>query len=218
MDQATINALLGAGALLAIALMGFLTAFVRQRTNELTAHLQVITKQTMPRFRGGGGGAVFPTWNQLTDAGVGGVLPTGRYEECGEECCSMVIMQQHGVQTAADVLRTLLGGPSRGPLTTAADLARLLGMNNVTAAVQPADSAHVAQDLQDVCARGGCAIALGTFVAPGVLHWILVTRADNVGCGANDPWMGRRRIWTWEAFRPLFAGDLVVVTRPPDAR
>lgn len=218
MTQDEINAVIGAGVAALVAGLLYLAAYLRQQTQQLAAHLQQVLEQTKPRSRRAAVGGLYPTWSQLADPGVGGVLHTGRYEECGEECVSIVLQGQHGVATSADVLRVQLGGAARSPLTTATDLVRLLSLNNVPAVVQQPDAAHLAGDLQQICGAGGVAIALGTWLAPGVLHWILVTRADQNGCGADDPWGGRRRTWTWDALRPLYAGDLVVITRHPDAR
>jgi len=217
MSQVDYNLLVGAVVTVLVAALGLLAAWLRVQTQTITSHLQVIASTTRATAaKAGGGGGTYPTWNQLDDPGVGGVLPAGRYDECGEECCSIVIFGQHGVQTSADVLRTLIGGPARSPLTTAPDLVRILALNNVPASRELIDAAGTPAALQRITAAGGVAICLGTWVAAGVLHWILVTRADENGCGADDPWMGRRRVWNWENFRRAYAGDLVVITRHPD--
>ena len=210
--------LITAAVALAVAMLAYLSAVLRGQAGAIAQSVHTATRLVSAQAAGGGGRPAYPVWNQLADPGLGEGLPTGRYEECGEECCSMVIMEQHGVPTSADHLRVLLGGPARGPLTNADDLKRLLGQCNVPAAVELVDADGVDAALARITQAGGSAIALGRWVAPGVLHWILVTRADQSGCGANDPWMGRRRTWTWAAFHAAYAGELVVVTRQPDAR
>jgi hypothetical protein len=157
-----------------------------------------------------------PVWNQLADPLPDGTLPAGRYDECGEECAAMEIARQHGTSVAADALRAQLGGPGRGPLTTAADLVKILALNNVAAQVVDCPGDKVAALLQEQAGKGHNAICLGQWVAPGIEHWILVTRADATGAGANDPWAGRRRVWTWGAFQLVCSGQLVLITRPPD--
>jgi hypothetical protein len=218
MSQADYNLLLGAVVAATVAVLGYLAAWFRAKTGELTAHVGAIAATNT---RGGGGRRTDPAppvWNQLADPGVGGELPAGRYEECGEECVSMVVMAQHGVPTAADQLRVLLGGAARGPLTTGADLVRLLALCNVPAALEQPDGATLPAALRAICRDGGYAIVLGHWVSGTILHWILVTRADEDGMGANDPWMGRRRTWTWPAAAPLYAGEIVTIVRQPDAR
>lgn len=157
-----------------------------------------------------------PRWNQLADPLSDGTLAPQRFNECGEECAAMEIARQHGVPLSADALRFLLGGAARAPITSAADLVRVMALCNVPAVSRDVAASAIAGELQACTAAGGVAIVLGNWVDPHVLHWILVTRADGAGCSANDPWGGRRRSWTWEAFRPLYAGEFVRSTRVPD--
>lgn len=212
------NQLIAGAVAVGLALMAFLAAALNSKAREIAAHVAVVVRTGVQAAAGAGAAPRYPRWNQLADPLPDGTLPAGRYDECGEECCSMLIYAQHGVPTPADYLRYELGGPGRPPLTTAADLVRILGLCNVPSSAELVGADQVAGRLQRVTAAPGAAIALGTWIAPGILHWILVTRADTAGCGANDPWGGRRRIWTWEEFRRAYAGELVVVTRQPDAR
>lgn len=213
------------GALL-IAAFGYLTATLQAQTRALQEHQALLAARLVPgplrpsrRSDPAGGAAPVrpaPQWNQLADPLSDGTLPAGRFNECGEECAAMEISRQHGVPLSADALRFLLGGASRAPLTTAQDLVRCLALCNVPAAAEATSGEVVAGRLQEITAAGGTAICLGAWVSPGVQHWILVTRADAQGCGANDPWEGRRRVWSWTAFRDVYAGELVTSQRPPD--
>lgn len=175
-----------------------------------------------------GGGAVppaapspsplaYPLWNQLQDPLPDGSLPTGRYNECGEECVSMVLWRQHGVEVAADALRAQLGGPKRTPLTTGADLVKLLNHNHVAASSLNCEAVEAPNQIVAANAEGRGVIALGQWLQPTILHWILVIQSDRLGCTYHDPWGGVQRYKTWVEFRPMFAGELVLVLRRPDA-
>jgi hypothetical protein len=226
MNQETWQAIGGAAALFAVAILGYLSAMVNAHTKALEAQqaqLAAGLKQPAPRgprasdlVAGGAVARAAPLWNQLADPLPDGTLPAQRWNECGEECAAMEISRQHGVPLSADALRMLLGGPGRVALTSAADLVRCLQLCNVPAIAEAVDAGGVAATLQRITAAGGTAICLGRWVSPSIEHWILVTRADANGCGANDPWEGRRRVWGWTAFRDVYSGELVRATRTPD--
>lgn len=215
-----------AGALI-LAVLGYCTAAVQAHTREIAAQQALLAAAATPQRvtpsrasdRAGAGAVVrhAPLWNQLADPLPDGTLPAQRFNECGEECCAMEISRQHGVPLSADALRFLLGGPGRGALTTAQDLVRALALCNVPATARDVAIAGVAGEIQSICSAGGSVMALGNWVDPAVLHWILVTRADGQGCSANDPWGGRRRSWGWAAFQAVYAGELVRSMRAPDA-
>jgi hypothetical protein len=218
--------LLAALAALVVAVLAYLTAQIRANTARLDAHAQQIAvalnghAQASPAERAGAGGQASPRaaplWNQLQDPLPTGALPAWGYEECGEECVAEVLYAQHGVSVAADALRFQLRGPAGRGLTDGADLVRLLALNNVAAVVATPPAAQLAAELQRITAAGRMAIVLGAWVAPGVLHWVLVTRADGQGAGYNDPWGGVRRARTWRELQPLYAGEVVEITRAPD--
>lgn len=219
--------LLAAGVTVLIAALGYLAAQLNAHTRALTeSNTALLSVAAAQRPRGAratdqnGGGATarpYPVWNQLDDPLPTGTLPSLGYEECGEECCAMVIAAQHGVEVEADALRAQLGGPGGQALTSAGDLVKILGRNNVAAvAISPAVD-DLAAVVQAAIGDGRAAVVLGHWLAPGVLHWVLVTRADAAGCGYNDPWGGRRVVRDWADFRALYAGSVVEVTRRPDA-
>lgn len=220
----SIGAAVGA---LVLALLGYLTASVQAHTRELAAQqAAAIAKEQAAAARGrratdAGGGATptraAPLWNQLNDPLSQGGLPLQRYNECGEECCAEVIWAQHGVEISADALRSQLRGPAGSALTTATDLVRILARNNVQATAVDDAADVVAAALQLATSEGRMAIALGRWVSPTILHWVLVTRADAAGCGYNDPWGGLRHAVDWTAFRARYAGTLVLIQRTPDA-
>lgn len=226
-NPALLQPLIGAAIIFGVAVLGYLTAMVQAHTRAISAN-QAALLTTLAGRRGavpavahvGGSasaGRQAPLWNQLNDPLPTGALPAQRYNECGEECVAMVIYAQHGVSVEADYLRWQLGGPSRSGLTDGADLVTLLARNNVPAQLVTLASAAMALRLQAITESGKSAIVLGDFDAPGILHWILVTRADSRGCGFNDPWGGVRKAATWADLVPHFDGQLVEVVRVGDS-
>ena len=219
--------LIAAAVGLLVAVCGYLSARVNQNTRSIAEHLPQIAAAAAAGAaqRGGhdrrgsglaGGGTPYPLWNQLADPLSTGQLPGWRSEECGEECVAEVLYRTHGVSVNADALRYQLGGPGRRGLTTGEDLVRLLALNNCAARLEETPAAHVAGEIQIATQAGRAAIALGAWVTPGVLHWVLVTRSDEHGCSYNDPWGGVRTGVGWADFRARYAGTLVIVTRAPD--
>lgn len=224
LGQAIIAAL---GAFI-VAALGYITATLQANTRTLEAAATARTvdqaaavvggRRSADRSPGGGGGGrAAPLYDQLRDPLPDGGLPAGRYNECGEECCSMVIHQQHGVEVSADALRAQLGGPGRAPITDGPDLVKILGHNNVAAGIHGWTAAEAPAHITASCAAGRSVIVLGRWLSPTVLHWVLVTTADATGIGYNDPWGGVRGAATWELFGQRYGGQLVTVTRPPDA-
>jgi hypothetical protein len=216
----------GVGALV-IALLGYLTASTQAHTREIGDAKSLAAAAALAATARGGavpdpvgaGGLVraYPVWDQLRDPLPTGTLPGGRYDECGEECCSMVIQQQHGVEVSADALRAQLGGARRGPLTDGPDLVRILGRANVGAELHPWPPADAPGHVRASVAAGRGVIALGHWISPTVLHWVLITTADNNHAGYNDPWGGVRASMTWAQFGERYAGEMVTITRTADA-
>jgi len=219
--------LIGAGVgAVVIAALAYIVAWLRAHTLAIAANTAAILKaggQPPPRSARATDlvaaalpGRAAPLWNQLNDPLPNGQLPSWRYEECGEECCAEVICAQHGVEISADALRAQLGGPGRRGLTTGADLARILARANVQSAVMESQADNAPEQIQAATTAGRMVIALGHWLDPQVLHWVLVTRSDKAGCSYNDPWGGRRISTDWHLFAARYAGELVVVLRSPD--
>jgi len=215
----------GVGAVI-IAALAYIVAWLRGHTQAIAANTAAILAaggQPAPRvgratdlLAAAVATRAAPQWNQLNDPLPTGALPSWRYEECGEECCAEVIFAQHGVEVSADALRAQLGGPGRRGLTTGADLARILARANVAASVMEAPADNAPEQVQAATGAGRMVIALGHWLDPQVLHWVLVTRSDKAGCSYNDPWGGRRISADWHLFAARYAGELVVVLRAPD--
>jgi len=217
--------LVAVGGLL-VAVMSYLAATLQARTAALqaaagqAAAIAAAQAAAPPPPPPVGGGAIprpYPLWDQLKDPLPTGALPAGRYDECGEECCSMVIHQQHGVEVSADALRAQLGGAGRGPLTDGPDLVRILARANVAAALHSWPTADAPGHVRASIGAGRGVIALGHWISPTVLHWILITTADGAGVGYNDPWGGVRATATWATFEERYAGEMVTIIRRPDA-
>jgi hypothetical protein len=227
MSTETLQAIGGALGVLIIAMLGYLTASVQAHTREIAANRAAAAArpaQPPPRSPRAtdlmGAGAVAraaPLWNQLNDPLSTGVLPAQRFQECGEECVAEVIYQQHGVEVSADALRAQLRGPQGQAITSGQDLVKLLARNNVGADLRTWPAAEAPVHIRESAAAGRAVIVLGRWISPTVLHWVLVTTADATGIGYNDPWGGLRQTATWAAFGDRYGGQLVTITRTPDA-
>jgi len=226
MSTEVTQAIAAAFGTLLIAVLGYLAAVVSAHTKALTqANNTLLATTASARQRPArasdqpGGAAVvrpYPLWNQNDDPLPTGALPSQGYNECGEECCAEVIMAQHGVEVEADALRAQLRGPGGQALTTAGDLVKILGRNNVGAVALAPGQGELQGVIAAAAAEGRPTIVLGRWISPDVLHWVLVTTADAGGCQYNDPWGGVRRAVTWDELRAKYAGSLVEVTRRPD--
>jgi hypothetical protein len=158
-----------------------------------------------------------PAWNQLND-----VLPDGQQDpyatsDCGEESVAMALYACGGPNLPAGVLRMLLGGPGRAGTTTAAELAYLLALFGVKAHVRQADPDAAWTEWQHSYQARYLAIALGYWVSPGFLHWVLVREADEGHLTFNDPWGGQVRTLEKQEAQKLYGGVYVHVDQQVSA-
>ena len=209
--------------LLVLAVLSFLTAYVRglsqgqaQHTEQL-ASVRGAVERVKDAVGSGGQVAKLTIYDQLNDPNPDGSLPTGRANECGEECCAMVIQWAHHVPVEADYLRFLLGGARRQPLTTGPDLVRILALCNVKARVGSPATGELPAEVQRIVKGGGLAVLLGGWVDPSIAHWVVVTAASINGCTVADPWGGRSYNIAWSKAQGLYGGTIVEVLQRPDA-
>jgi predicted double-glycine peptidase len=59
--------------------------------------------------------------------------------------------------------------------------------------------------------------ALGYWVSPGFLHWVLVREADDGHITFNDPWGGHVRVMDKAMAQKLYAGQYVHIDQPVSA-
>jgi hypothetical protein len=158
--------------------------------------------------------AWLPTWKQ-----TGGVLPDGQpdpaqYNDCGETCVVMVIAAIKGVSMEPGAIRQMLGGWQRTGLTTGADLAQALQDCNISCAETTLGGADAFQQVKNHWGHAMPMIALGEWLNPGVLHWVLIWSWSPSFVGVIDPWTGEKRNIAQGDFIRLFRGSMVVVTEP----
>lgn len=157
--------------------------------------------------------AALPAWNQQIIERSDGSLAPGRYNECGETAVSSIVAAVWGVPVNPDAVRTLAGGPARGPLTTNDDLAAMLRSCNVASrsAQYPADQAWT--QIETATADDRPVVMLGYWPTPGgALHWLVATSVGAGKVSYNNPWNGARS-WIPQAdFLRLYAGQLVIVS------
>jgi hypothetical protein len=158
--------------------------------------------------------AWLPSWKQ-----TGGVLPDGQpdpqqYNDCGETCVVMAIAAIKGVSMEPGAIRQMLGGWARTGLTTGSDLAQALHDCNVSCAATTLGGADAFQQAKNHWAHAMPMIALGEWLDPGVLHWVVIWSWSPSFVGVIDPWTGTKRNISQGDFIRLFRGSLVVITEP----
>lgn len=151
-----------------------------------------------------------PAWNQNRDP-----LPDGQEDpyhdtDCGEECAAMRIYYRTGVELPAGVLRELIPGHARRGETSGMDLVGVMRLFGLSPVYKRVATDAVQLLLGEAVRKGIPAIVLGTWVAPTVLHWVLVVGADGGGVWVNDPWGGVRRYIPWGIFLHRYAGECIV--------
>lgn len=131
-------------------------------------------------------------WNQLDDWNVdadGG--DENRINNCGPECCAMILWHLRGVEMSADQLKDWLLGPERTGNTTLAALKRLLTFHNVRASFQTADPIVISQ----YAGWGQPVILLqqGMVEPRNAWHFVVAIDADDDGAlVVANPWGGTR--------------------------
>lgn len=150
-----------------------------------------------------------PVWNQLDDPLPDGNLDPQAAMDCGEECVAMAVAACGGPGIPAGVFRALLGGPQRRGSTTAADLSYLLTLFGVANHPRQADPDAAWTEWQHSDVAGFLAIALGYWVTPGFLHWVLVRACDPGTVQFNDPWGGSLRSLDRATAQKLYAGQYI---------
>ena len=152
-----------------------------------------------------------PRWNQKA-----GTLPDGkpdpeRYNDCGEECCAMVVASVHGVCLEAGMVRQMLGGPERSGLTNGSDMVAALKRCNVLAIAHDNDVSIAWQTVQAGLKSAYPAMVLGQWQPPDALHWVLVSGVYLGGVSITNPWDGVVYPISWETFVKLYRGAVVEV-------
>lgn len=230
----TPEALAGALGVLATAMAG--VALLMARTYVQVANiLQGLHRAGVP-MRGGQGAATLassssvtspatrplarpalwaPRWDQNNDRLPDGSLDRYSSTDCGEECVAEVVYAVRGVPLTAGDVRYLLGGAQRIGTTSGRDLVQALAVCHIPAKSVDLDSTAAQASVLGVFQDGRFSVALGEWVTPGMLHWVLIRRADATGILFNDPWGGRQRSLTWQDFQRLYKGVLVDVMERP---
>lgn len=157
--------------------------------------------------------AAIPAWNQQIIERSDGSLAPGRYNECGETAVASIVAAVWGVPVNPDAVRTLAGGPARGPLTTGDDLTAMLHACNVAAQslILP-DAAQAWPQVVTATMDGRPVIMLGRWPTPGgALHWLVATSINGLRVYYNNPWNGARSWLLQSDFNALYSGQIVIV-------
>lgn len=151
-----------------------------------------------------------PLWRQTA-----GVLPDGSPDpqaanDCGETCVAMVLAALTGVLMEPGMIRQQLGGVGRSGLTTGNDLVQALAINHVTAVAQD----YVPEGAWEACdtawEHGYPVIALGHWMSPDYLHWMLLDNKVAQWLVFIDPWTGKEKQIDRPTFLAEFAATLIL--------
>lgn len=217
------------------ALIVGVTAFVKAKTTGDKQAVQIESLQKQQDKQGTGGSPTTivavppapvgagraplaaPVWNQLNDP-----LPDAQQDpqatmDCGEESVAMAIAGCGGPSLPAGVLRMLLGGPGRPGTSSATDLVYLLGLFGIKAHARQADADTAWTEWQHSFDAHYLVLALGYWVSPGYLHWVLVRETSPDVLTFNDPWGGIERTLTKATAQKLYAGLYVHVDQAVSA-
>lgn len=153
----------------------------------------------------------FPTWSQNRDPNPDGSADPFASTSCGEECCSIVLYGLRREYTTAGQVRDAMPGHADHGETTAADLVGFLSRRGLFPLAQyvPGDG------LKDLIRKGIDStwpiIVLGNFVAPTVLHWVVVIGYGDDHALFIDPWYGRLEALHWSSFLAVCQDTVVTV-------
>lgn len=153
----------------------------------------------------------YPTWSQNADPMPDGTSDPFAATDCGEECCSIVLYGQMRKYTTAGQIRQQIPGHAQRGETTAADLASYLTSEGLYPLVQQTKADGLKTLLKRSVANDMPCIALGHFLSPNVLHWVVVIGYGDDHCLYVDPWYGRLDAKHWSPFLSLCTGDVVQV-------
>lgn len=150
-----------------------------------------------------------PAWNQLDDPLPDAAQDPYATTDCGEESTAMAIAACGGPNLPAGVLRQLLGGPQRPGVSSAPDLSYLLGLFKIPSHPRMCDADTAWIEWSHAFDAGKLIVALGYWVSPGYLHWVLIRQTGPQEITFNDPWGGLVRKMDKPTAQKLYAGTYV---------
>lgn len=161
----------------------------------------------------------FPLFNQLTDFTVDGRPDEGRLNNCGEECCAMIVKYVTGVELPADYIKDQIYGEAHTGYSYPNDLATWLSRwASIPSVVVQANSFNMQRIINNQCIDQGLpSILLIDFLQPDVGgHFVCPVAYDEGGLYVADPWGGFRRFIAWTEFPSWTQGLLVRCLRGRD--
>lgn len=190
---------------------------VEQQVSQGAGGAPTIVSVTSPPAAGARPALRAPLWNQLNDPLPDAAQDPYATTDCGEESTAMAISACGGPDLPAGVLRQLLGGPQRPGVTSAADLAYLLGLFKVPAHPRQCDPDTAWIEWSHAFDAGKLVIALGYWVSVGYLHWVLIRQTGPQQITFNDPWGGLERTMDKATAQKLYQGWYVHIDQPVSA-
>lgn len=150
-----------------------------------------------------------PAWSQRNDPNPDGSQDPYWYEDCGEQCVSIVTYACRGVEVPQGVVRVQMHGLGGRGLSSGADLARQLERWHFSVIRQQLSAEATLAYLRQAVAARRSPCVLGHWLSPTLLHWVVVVEITPDGVTFQDPWYGTRRGLSLAHWSDLYAGDLV---------
>lgn len=153
----------------------------------------------------------YPTWSQNADPSPDGPPDLFATTDCGWECCSIIIYGLTRVYTTEGTLRKEDSTAVDHGYTSPGQLVQCLTRHAITAQQLVVAPSRLKSLVKEYIDAGYPALALGHWIDPNILHWLVAVGYGNDHLLWLDVWSGKMVCsrWTWaEAF---FAGSVVGV-------
>jgi hypothetical protein len=138
-----------------------------------------------------------------------GMPDPAHYEDCGEANVSCVVLVARGAFVSPGCIREMLGKRATNGYTDAGDLARAARFFGIPAESNPATAAEARTLLTGAHGENRIYSVLGTWIFPGLGHWVVGGAASAAGLYVMDPWHAKHTLLAWEEFDRLYEGSLV---------
>lgn len=121
----------------------------------------------------------------------------------------MLLYRWRRRELSAFDIRQQMPGHGHDARTTGEDIASWLRRQGVVSNAVYLEVGRIRALIHDEVGHGRPGCILGTFIMPGVLHWIVYRGAGDGQVGINDPWFDQYRKASWGWLLSRYAGQVV---------
>jgi len=197
------------------AAFGFIHKHDKQLDGEFTPRVQQIVKDQVA-----GGLAAAPAssaprplpaplWTQQNDPNPDGSQDPYWYEDCGEESVSIVAKSCRGVEVPEGSIRVQMHGVGGRGLSSGDDLVNVLTRWDFAAKRHDLPAATALTYISQAVKQRRPIIALGRWIDPAYLHWVVIVLDGPESITYVDPWFGQLRKVDLAEWETRYAGTLV---------